>query len=149
MLETKAMVISVDGDQAIVESIEGGGCGKCENEKGCGSSKLAQLFGNKPRRFRVRNDVNASVGTEVQVVTEEGVLLRSALLMYVLPLVFMFAGAILAGLWVAEEDGDIYSALGAVTGLIISFMFVKWLSRRKRLLSVTQQLVLPASKVYP
>ena len=85
MTETRAIVVSLDGNKAMVESLQGGGCGNCDSENGCGSGKLSQLFCSEPRRFRVRNDVNAKVGSVVLVTVAEGVLLRSALLMYFLP----------------------------------------------------------------
>jgi sigma-E factor negative regulatory protein RseC len=149
MLETRAIVISVEGKQAVVESVGGGGCGKCDSVNGCGSSKLSQLFCSEPRRFLVQNDANAPVGATVQVVVGEGVLLRSALLMYFVPLVFLFAGAIFGSLWVEEESGDMFAALGALAGLISGYVLVRVLSGRQRLLSVAQPVILKAAEGYP
>ena len=149
MLATRAIVISVDGKQAVVESLEGGGCGKGDSENGCGSSKLSQLFCSEPRRFRVRNEADAQVGATVQITLEDGVLLRSAALIYFMPLVLLFIGAVLGSQSASETNRDAYAALGGVAGLLTGFVLVKIYSGRQRLLSVAQPVILAASEDEP
>lgn len=146
MMETRAIVISLEGNEALVESRQGGGCGRCDSENGCGSGKLSQLFSTQPRRFRVRNEGSAVVGSEVLVTLTEGVLLRSALLMYVLPLVLLFAGAAMAGLWAKDAaSADGYAGAGAVLGLVLGFVLAKWLSLRQRGLAVALPVIAPCA----
>lgn len=128
MLETRAIVVQKDGNLTLVEASGASGCSACEG-KGCGSSKMTQLFCNKPRQFKVDNRINAGVGDEVIVSVVEGAVLRGISLVYLLPLVLMFAGASLAGGWVEERDG--YAAVGALSGLVVGFVIAKWLSRRE------------------
>lgn len=152
MTQTRAIVISVDGNEALVESMQGGDCGNCDSEKGCGSGKLSQLFCSEPRRFRVRNDGNAQVGTVVQVTVAEGVLLRSALLMYLLPLILMLGGAIVATQLANDAAGsDAYAALGGLIGLLTGFLLAKALSSRQCWTSVAQPVILlsPEAKSAP
>lgn len=146
MIETRAIVIRLEGDEALVESTQGGGCGSCDSENGCGSGKLSQLFCSQPRRFRVRNDAHAQVGSLVQVTVPEGILLRSALLMYILPLFLMLAGAF-AGVQLApdEADSDAWSAIGGLVGLLLGFVLVKSLSQRRLSSSLAQPVILPPS----
>lgn len=145
MIETRAIVIRVEGDDALVESTQGGGCGNCDSENGCGSGKLSQLFCSEPRRFRVRNDGNAQVGALVQVTLPDGVLLRSALVVYMLPLVLLLGGAMIGAQWVNDAaDSDAYAALGGLIGLSSGFVLVKGLSLRRRLTSVAQAVILPS-----
>lgn len=147
MTDTRAIVIAVDGHEALVESMQGGGCGNCDSANGCGSGKLSQLFGSKPRRFRVLNDGNAQVGTIVQVSVPEGVLLRSALLMYLLPLLLMLGGAMLAAQMASDASStDIYAALGGGFGLLSGFWLAKGVSVRHRWSSVAQAVILPSSE---
>src|SRR5512138_1572482 len=132
MLETRAIVIRLEGEDAVVESTQGGGCGHCDSEKGCGSGKLSQLFSAQPRRFRVRNEAQAQPGMEVQISVAEGVLLRSALLMYVLPLLLLLAGGALGGQLAREAAAaDGYAALGGVLGLVLGFLLARWLAARQ------------------
>lgn len=143
MIETRAIVIRVEGNEALVESTQSGGCGNCDSENGCGSGKLSQLFCSEPRRFRVRNDGNAQVGALVQVTLAEGVLLRSALLMYILPLLLLLVGAMAGAQWTSDAaSSDSYSAIGGLLGLSLGFVLVKVLSLRRHLSAVAQPVIL-------
>jgi sigma-E factor negative regulatory protein RseC len=143
MIETRAIVIRLEGKEALVESTQGGGCGNCDSENGCGSGKLSQLFCSTPRRFRVRNDANAQVGSLVQVTLEEGVLLRSALLMYLLPLALLLGGALAGAQWANDDvNSDAWSAIGGLIGLSLGFVLVKVISLRRRLSAVAQPVIL-------
>lgn len=142
MIETRAVVISLSGNEALVETRQGGGCGHCDSENGCGSGKLSQLFSTRPRRFRVRNEANVQVGSDVTVSLSEGLLLRSALLMYILPLVSLFAGAAIVGLWAPDAgSADGYAVLGALTGLVLGFVLARILALRQRGLAVAQPVI--------
>lgn len=144
MLETRAIVVSLDGNDALVESLQGGGCGNCDSENGCGSGKLSQLFCSEPRRFRVRNEANAQIGSMVQIALADGLLMRSALLVYLLPLMLLLVGAIVgAGLINDDQDKDLYSALGGLTGLIAGFVIARKLSMRRNITSVALPVILP------
>lgn len=146
MMETRAIVISLDGNEALVESKQGGGCGRCDSENGCGCGKLSQLFSTQPRRFRVRNEAHAQVGAEVMVTLGEGVLLRSAVLMYMLPLVLLFAGAAMAGQWAPDAaSADGYAGAGGLAGLALGFLLAKWWSLRQRGLAQAQAVIASCS----
>lgn len=127
MLEMRAIVIQVEGGDASVQPMSTGGCGHCDSEGGCGSGTLTKLFcSNKPRHFKVRNDARAKVGDEVQVSLPDGVLLRGALKMYVLPLILLLVGGI-AGVGLAGEAAgrDAYAVAGAVVGLLLGFILAR------------------------
>lgn len=126
MLEARAIVVELEGPEAIVEARQSGGCGHCDDAKSCGAGKLSQLFCVRPRRFRVRNAINAHIGEEVEVQIADGVLLRSALTVYFLPLLLALAGGTLGTHWAADyASADGYAAVGAATGLIAGFLLVK------------------------
>ncbi len=128
MLETRATVVQSDNRTAEVVGSGGSGCSACDG-RGCGSKKLTQLFCSKPRQFKVDNRIQASVGDEVIVCVPDGAVLRGAGLVYLLPLILMFLGALLAG------QGDAHAALGALTGLLVGF----WLAKRFSARSFRQQ----------
>lgn len=130
MLETRAIVVQKDNDFTLVEASGASGCSVCEG-KGCGSSKVNQLFCSRPRQFKVDNRINADVGDEVIVAIVEGTVLRGISLVYLLPLVLMFAGATLGGGWIDGGQRDGFAALGALSGLIVGFVLAKWSSSRK------------------
>ncbi len=129
MLETRAVVVETDTRYAQVVASGGNGCSACDG-KGCGSGKLTQLFCSRPRQFKVDNRIHAGVGDEVVISIPDGAVLRGIGLVYLLPLVLLFAGAALA-----DGQGDAYTAIGAFSGLVIGFALARWLSMR----SVRQQ----------
>lgn len=142
MLETRAIIVHVSGDEALVESKGGLGCGNCDSVQGCSSGKLSQLFCSKPRQFKVKNVANANVGDEVQVTLPEGVLLRSSVLMYVLPLVLLLGGGMSGVLWAGEATNrDGYALAGALFGLVTGFLLAKWISRRVPVMAVAERLL--------
>ena len=139
VLETRAMVIYLDGDEAVVAA-KHGGCGHCDSVKGCGSGKLAQLFCSQPRQFRVRNEVNACVGEEIQVSVADGVLLRSAAILYLLPLALVLMGSLLGSYWAVDVPSrDGYAAAGALLGLAAGFALARLLTLRQHALAVASK----------
>lgn len=127
MLEMRAIVIQVRGEDASVQPIGTGGCGHCDSEGGCGSSTLTKLFcSNKPRNFKVHNVVGAKVGDEIQVSIPDGALLRGAMKMYVLPLILLLVGGIAGGSLAGEAAlRDAYAVAGAVGGLLLGFVLAR------------------------
>jgi len=131
MLETRAIVVQIDGQHALVQANQGNGCGQC-NGKGCGTGKLSQLFCSKPRQFQVDNPINASVGDEVIVSVMDGAVLRGIGLVYLLPLALLVAGAMLGSLSAAQAvQRDGFAAAGAVIGLIGGFVLSRWIASRQ------------------
>lgn len=131
MLETRAIVVHKNGNATLVEASGQDGCSVCDG-KGCGSSKVGQLFCSKPRQFRVENRINAEVGDEVIVSVVEGAVLRGISMVYLLPLLLLFVGAVLAGSFAQQDiERDGFSAAGALAGLMLGFVIAKWHSARQ------------------
>ena len=131
MLETRAIIVQVEGQYAFVQASQATGCEQC-NGKGCGAGKLSQLFCSKPRQFQVDNPINAAVGDEVIISVAEGSVLHGIGVVYLFPLLLMVVGAMLANIWVQQsEQSDGYAAAGAMLGLAAGFVIAKWISSRQ------------------
>ena len=131
MLETRAIVVQIDGQHAFVRASQPNGCEQC-NGKGCGSGKLSQLFCSKPRQFRVDNSIGASIGDEVIVSVVDGAVLRGIGLVYLLPLTLLVLGVVLGSSFASQlEQRDIYAAAGAAIGLIGGFALSRWIASRQ------------------
>lgn len=131
MLETRATVVRIDGQYALVQANHGNGCEQC-NGKGCGTGKLSRLFCSKPRQFRVGNPINAGINDEVIVSVTDGSVFQGIALVYMLPLLLLFFGATLGNILTAHlEQRDVYSAIGAFAGLVAGFVMAKWISLRQ------------------
>jgi sigma-E factor negative regulatory protein RseC len=129
MLETRAIIVQVEGQYALVQASQANGCEQCKGN-GCGAGKLSRLFCSKPRQFQVDNPINAGVGDEVVISVAEGAILRGIGLVYLLPLLMLVMGAMLGSAWVGQspEQHDGYASAGALLGLAAGFIAVKWIS---------------------
>lgn len=129
MLEIRATVVQVEGDEALVSPLHQGGCGHCSSS-GCGSGGLAKLScDSAPRVFRVVNRIQASAGDEVRISLPDGMLLRGAAKMYGLPLILiLLGGSVGASLAVTDAAKDAYAASGALLGLVLGFQIARMTS---------------------
>jgi sigma-E factor negative regulatory protein RseC len=142
MLETRAVVVQIMGEDAMVEAKQGGGCGHCSSANGCNGGKLSQLFCSSPRRFKVKNPTRAQVGDEVELRLADGVLLRSSVILYLLPLSLMLSSSILgAHLSPDLVSRDGYAVTGALLGLVFGFVLARILTARSRMSAVAQAVI--------
>lgn len=132
MLETRAVVVQVEGQHAFVQPGQTGSCGQCSG-KGCGTAKLSQMFCSRPSQFEVDNPIGARVGDQVIVSVADGMILRGVGLAYLLPLVLLAAGATVGNVVAPQiEQQDAYAAAGAFIGLVFGFVLSRWLAARQR-----------------
>ena len=127
MLESEAIVVNIENGVTFVQAQAGGNCGgeSCATQ-GCSTAILTQMFSQKPKTTQVANPILAQVGERVVVGLAEGLFLKTALAVYLLPLCALFAGAAL-GLFAAgqSETRDLYAGLGGLLGLAISALALK------------------------
>lgn len=131
MLESEAIVVKIANGVTYVEAQSTVGCGKsnCATQ-GCSTAVLTQLFSQKAKALEVNNPITAGIGERVVVGLQENIFLKTAFIVYFLPLCAMFFG-VGAGLWFAgnSEMRDLYAGLGALLGLIGSIFLLKYLTR--------------------
>lgn len=123
IIDAEGTILSEEGDYALVRMDESG-CGRCHEPGGCGGQNLSRMLCSTPRVFRVPNPGGAKAGDRVRVAVDSQSVSRSAVFAYVLPLLALFAGA-LVGMAFAGEAGSI---AGAALGLLAA-----WFSLRRRL----------------
>lgn len=122
MLEQHAIVLRTEGGKAWVEARESGTCGSC-GSGGCSTRRLADLFGRRERAFPVDNVLQAKTGERVVIGIPPGALWQSALRLYGLPLLLLFAGGLLG----QQLQGDAGAFAGAVVGLLLAVPVQKFL----------------------
>ncbi len=94
-------MVACEGDYAEVEAQRRSACGHCAANSSCGTSLLAQTFGVRASRVRALNSIKAQPGDRVVVGLPENVMLRSAFLLYAVPLLTFIVAAV-AGRWLGE-----------------------------------------------
>ena len=90
MITENAIIVSIDNGQTWIETQRKSVCGQCSASKGCGTSVLSKVIGNKLSKMKAINKINAQVGDEVVVGLNEKSLLKGAFMIYMLPLLFLF-----------------------------------------------------------
>jgi sigma-E factor negative regulatory protein RseC len=132
MIEERGQVVRTAGDSAWVQTERRSSCGSCSARKGCGTGALAGVFSARVHEVEVLNPIGAQPGDEVIVGINESMLVRGSATVYLLPLLSLMAGALLAeGL--APQLGlggsDAAAIVGGVAGLAAGFL---WLHRHNR-----------------
>jgi sigma-E factor negative regulatory protein RseC len=122
-------VVAVEEDSLWVETIRQSTCGSCAAQKGCGHGLLNRYTDGKRGYIRVlpgpSGTAHCAVDDQVRISIPEEVILRGSVVVYVLPLFCMLAGAALGGT-LAVGGQDLSAALGAVVGFALGFMLVRW-----------------------
>ena len=127
MIEEHAIILSTEDDSenqaiATIEVVRKTACGLCGKTSGCGNAIWGKIFAHKSTSFKAQNGINARVGQGVIVGIDESAVMKSALLLYVVPLVTMLIATILVSQF---YDADIVKIIGAVLGLVFGFFWVK------------------------
>lgn len=114
MIEEKAIVTRTDDDAVWVRALGPETCPRCAEGRGCGGGVLGRLIGRRRPDVLVRGVIpGLRVGDAVIVGIEDGVVMRAALWVYLVPL----AGMVLAGAF-AQQVLQVHDALVAAFGLV-------------------------------
>jgi len=139
MLQEWGRVVAVQDDAVWVETIRQSTCGACSARQGCGHGLLSRDAGARRGLVRVLSGkqlraADCAVGDEVVLELPEDVILRGSLLVYMLPLLGLLAGAAsMQGLAPAPgAQADLLTALGALLGLGTGLAVVRWHAWRHR-----------------
>ncbi len=128
MITENATVVSIENNQTWIETQRKSVCGQCSANKGCGTSVLSKVIGNKFSRMKAINKINAQVGDKVVVALNEKSLLKGAFMTYLLPLLYLFLFAII-GQFVSDElefqSGEVVVIAFAVLGFYLGMRKLK------------------------
>ncbi|MCO7225471.1 SoxR reducing system RseC family protein [Pleionea sp. CnH1-48] len=144
MLKESAKVVAVDGDFAWLESVAKSGCASCDVNQTCGTGLLSQILGRRAFYTRIPNTLNAKVGEQVLVSIPEKGLLLGSFVLYLLPLLFLFATALVGDLLVIKEGWII---LSSILGMMLGFGCARWLSSLLERQAITRIAMLSKSSL--
>lgn len=122
MIEEYAIVTSRTDKQATLEIERRTACGLCGQTRGCGNAAWGKLLGHNSHGFTAENPVDAKVGDSVVVGINEQAVLNSAFYLYIVPLMGLLIGTVLADYFF---DNQLYVILAAAVGLAAGFVWVK------------------------
>jgi sigma-E factor negative regulatory protein RseC len=128
MIIEQGHVVRTEGEFAWVETRQQSACGSCSAKSGCGTSALESLFNRSPNNLKVANIIHARVGQHVTLGLSEGGLVKSALLVYMTPLLGLFLGAGLMKYIAPHSEFLVICAAGV--GLLGGLLFARRIARR-------------------
>jgi len=136
MLTETGRVVALEKDGLWVETIRKSTCGSCAVRKGCGHGLLNRMADGQRGYIRVlpgdQSVHNIRINDQVLIGIPEEVILRGSFVAYVLPLLSMLLGAIVAANWLPGAS-DLSALLGAASGLGLGFLLVRWHGSHHRL----------------
>ncbi|ALG66680.1 SoxR reducing system RseC family protein [Beggiatoa leptomitoformis] len=130
MLEEEGVVVEATEQFVWVRTQRTSGCSHC-TVNSCGTGSLDGLFGQKVNEVKVINNLSAKLGDKVVIGLEEQALVRGSLLLYILPLLFLFAVAVSyenIAASVGLPSGDGWTALAGLVGLAGGLGVARYLS---------------------
>lgn len=145
MIEEPGIVLAVDTDGVWVATQRKTTCGSCSVKAACGQGILNSLSADKqPHTIKVRSDLQLREGDQVTLGVSENALVRSAFLVYMLPLLAMLASAIAVS---TLEVSEPWVILAGVLGFVGGVTIVRFLSARYLNETTMQPVVLRAQIV--
>lgn len=127
MIEQSALIVGTDRERAIVRVDASSGCQGCELSGGCGMGSLGRLFGLRNRTFSIENRQHLTAGDRIIIGLPENFYLTAAFLIYLLPLISLFTGALMANfLFDGREWVNVMASfIGLGIGLFLSARLAK------------------------
>lgn len=142
-------ILETDGDRATVSTTRRGICAACSERSSCSFENA--LGKDVPEEVVVRNGIGARTGDYVEFDLQGHVELKVSLLVWIVPLAGLIAGAAI-GAGVHRHlslEQDPATLLGAVAGFVVSFAVVVLCDRLAaedaRLLPLVLRVVEPSS----
>ncbi|GAB4300539.1 MAG: hypothetical protein Kow0096_20660 [Thiohalomonadaceae bacterium] len=133
MIEERGRVVRTAGESAWVQTARRSSCGGCSARSGCGTGALAGLFGARLHEVEVLNPIGARPGEDVIVGIGESLLVRGSVTLYLVPLLALVAGALLAERLAPQlglTGSELPAILGGLAGLAAGFFWLRWRHRR-------------------
>jgi sigma-E factor negative regulatory protein RseC len=135
MLKETAQIVETfvesDGSQwAFVEIHRRGMCGSCQAEGSCSTNLLADFFAHRAQhRLKLPNTLNAKQGDYITVGLSETIFLKSAFLVYLLPILLLFIFGFIAQTFFAPLN-ELWVGVASLSGFAIG-LFISYLTNQR------------------
>lgn len=142
MIEEQGRVVAVEPGAVWVETRRRSTCSSCSAQAACGQGLMDRLGVGERRGFvRAFCDLKLAVGDAVVIGIREDMLVRSALLVYLFPLLGLFGGGLAAS---AAQLSEPLVILGSLGGFALAWLGVRLRHRRNADCASSQPVVLRA-----
>ncbi|MDP2904293.1 MAG: SoxR reducing system RseC family protein [Methylovulum sp.] len=122
MIEELAVVVKIANHQVWVASESNSACGGCQQKASCATNALGSVL--KKKSVPVDSNLPLKIGDTVVVAIDENLLLRTSLLLYLMPLIALFIGA---GIADSLLENSAHADLWIAGSAALSFALSLWL----------------------
>jgi sigma-E factor negative regulatory protein RseC len=130
MIVERGKVSQLEGSIAWVECQSSSACERCARGQGCGGGVLGALLGDRLHRVQASaGNHELKVGDQVELGIAEISLVSGAMLVYMLPLAGLFAGALGSG-YLVGFDNDTMTVMSGAAGLVAGSLLSRRLHAR-------------------
>jgi len=128
MVTEQGVIEDVSGQRTLVRIKKSSACATCESRGNC------EVVSGKNMVVEVANDLGAGKGDHVELSVPSGAVLKLSLLVYILPVVALIAGAFAGGAFagVLHVPLSLASVIGGFLVMGITFYALKRLDRSLR-----------------
>jgi sigma-E factor negative regulatory protein RseC len=128
MSEEIAVVTRSENGKVWIKSLQISACGGCVQQDACATATLAKWLPS--REFPVDAGFDLKVGDKVRVCINDSSLLLGSVLLYLLPLLLMLAGAGIADRLLPQATADDWLPEIALSVLLLAFALIHRLQTR-------------------
>jgi len=135
MIEEKATVIAIEGDDALVQTQRRSACQACSVKSGCGTSVLSKVIGQRVSQIKVHNILNVKIGDEIVLGINDNALVQGSLLVYTLPLILLLIFAVVGEYWAQSQNlnTELVSIVSGLLGFVIAIFITRFSILKTRL----------------
>lgn len=151
MAHTRSLVVSIKEEgRAQVVTDRKNACGGCGSTHNCHS-----CLSNSKMMAEALNSIGAKEGDLVEISLNSGLVLKSAAIMYLIPIAGLMTGALagsfISGILAIDETTSaiIFSILGLCLGFMTTAFFSKQMSAKNRLTPIITQVIKHNAKHSP
>lgn len=135
MIEEQGQVMAVDGKQVRVAVSRQSACGSCKARAACGQGLMQSLQPGRCHEVVAWCEFPVRVGDRVVIGVTESLALRGAVLVYLLPLLALLAGALAADRLGLGEGGAIIAGLtGFAAAVFCLYLYNRSLAGKRDML---------------
>lgn len=132
-IQEQGVVVAVLSDGVWIETQRQSGCQSCSSRGGCGVGIMQKALNRRQHKVRVQTDLPVQVGDHVRLLLPAAALVQASVLMYLLPLLGLIAGAVAGQILFSSDGASIGSAaLGFIFVLLLIARQQNGLSRSGR-----------------